>query len=78
MLAGLAPDWRVVALATGSQSALLEQQARQLRPAVAAVGTDARLELPGGLPSRSAARTRSSGWPPATTWTSSWSGRAAS
>ena len=48
VLAGLAPDWRVVALATGSQSALLEQQARQLRPAVAAVGTDARLELPEG------------------------------
>jgi 1-deoxy-D-xylulose-5-phosphate reductoisomerase len=48
VLAGLAPDWRVVALATGSQAALLEQQARQLRPAVAAVGTDARLELPEG------------------------------
>ncbi len=48
VMAGLAPDWRVVALATGSQSALLEEQARRLRPTVAAIGTDARLELPAG------------------------------
>ncbi len=48
VLYGLAPDWRVVALATGSQASLLEEQARRLRPSVAALGTDAPLELPSG------------------------------
>jgi len=48
VLAALAPDWRVVALATGTQSALLEEQARRLRPAAAVLGTDAALDLPAG------------------------------
>jgi 1-deoxy-D-xylulose-5-phosphate reductoisomerase len=48
VLAGLAPDWRVVALATGSQASLLEEQARRLRPAAAALGTDVALDLPAG------------------------------
>jgi 1-deoxy-D-xylulose-5-phosphate reductoisomerase len=48
VLAGLAPEWRVVALATGSQRALLEEQVRRLRPLVAAIGSDERLDLPGG------------------------------
>ena len=48
VLAGLAPDWRVVALATGSQSALLETQARQLRPAAVALGDETPLVLPAG------------------------------
>jgi 1-deoxy-D-xylulose-5-phosphate reductoisomerase len=48
VLAGLAPDWRVVALATGSQAALLEEQARLLHPAAVAVGGDAPLDLPAG------------------------------
>lgn len=48
VLAALAPDWRVVALATGTRAALLEEQARLLRPSVAAVGTDATLDLPAG------------------------------
>jgi 1-deoxy-D-xylulose-5-phosphate reductoisomerase len=48
VLAGLAPDWRVVALATGSQAGLLEEQARRLRPAAAALGTDVTLDLPPG------------------------------
>jgi 1-deoxy-D-xylulose-5-phosphate reductoisomerase len=46
VLAGLAPGWRVVGLATGSQAAILEEQARRLRPLVAAVATDTPLDLP--------------------------------
>src|SRR5450759_3210475 len=46
------PDtFRVVALATGSQAQILEEQARQLRPAVVSLAderADARLELPTG------------------------------
>ncbi len=48
VLAALAPGWRVVAIATGTQAALLEEQVRRLGPAVAAVGTDASLDLPPG------------------------------
>jgi len=48
VLAALAPDWEVVALATGSQGALLEAQARRLRPRAVAVGSDAPLDLPSG------------------------------
>lgn len=48
VLGGLAPGWRVVGLATGSQAAMLEEQARRLRPLVAAVATDAPLDLPPG------------------------------
>jgi 1-deoxy-D-xylulose-5-phosphate reductoisomerase len=48
VLAGLAPEWRVVALATGSRAGLLEDQARRLHPAAAAIGTDAPLDLPPG------------------------------
>ena len=48
MLAGLAPAWRVVALATGSQAALLEAQARRFRPAVVALGDETPLDLPAG------------------------------
>lgn len=48
VLGGLAPSWRVVALATGTQAALLEEQARRLRPLAAAIATDATLDLPAG------------------------------
>jgi 1-deoxy-D-xylulose-5-phosphate reductoisomerase len=48
VLAALEPDWEVVALATGSQVALLEEQARRLRPRAAAVGSDVPLDLPPG------------------------------
>jgi 1-deoxy-D-xylulose-5-phosphate reductoisomerase len=48
VLAGLAPAWQVVALATGSQAALLEGQARRLRPRAVAIGSDAALDLPAG------------------------------
>ncbi len=48
VLAALAPDWRVVALATGSQAGLLEAQARRLRPAAVTIATDADLDLPPG------------------------------
>jgi 1-deoxy-D-xylulose-5-phosphate reductoisomerase len=48
VLAGLAPAWRVVALATGSQGALLESQARRLRPAAVALGDETPLDLPAG------------------------------
>ncbi len=48
VLAALAPDWEVVALATGSQAALLEKQARRLHPRAAAIGSDATLDLPPG------------------------------
>jgi 1-deoxy-D-xylulose-5-phosphate reductoisomerase len=48
VLAGLAPAWRVVALATGSQAALLEAQARRLRPAAVALGDETPLDLPVG------------------------------
>jgi 1-deoxy-D-xylulose-5-phosphate reductoisomerase len=48
VLAGLGPAWRTVALATGSQAALLETQARRLRPAAVALGDDAPLDLPAG------------------------------
>jgi 1-deoxy-D-xylulose-5-phosphate reductoisomerase len=48
VLAALAPAWEVVALATGSQVALLEEQVRRLGPRIVAVGSDARLDLPSG------------------------------
>ncbi len=48
VLAALAPDWQVVALATGSQAALLESQARLLHPRAVAVDSDAPLDLPAG------------------------------
>lgn len=48
VLVGLAPAWRVVAVATGSQATLLEEQARRLGPLAAAVGTDVPLDLPPG------------------------------
>ena len=48
VLAGLAPGWRVVALATATKAALLEEQARRLRPAAVALGSDAPLDLPPG------------------------------
>ena len=48
VLAGLAPAWRVVALATGSQAALLEAQARRFRPAAVALGDETPLDLPAG------------------------------
>ena len=48
VLAGLGPDWRVVALATGSQAGLLEVQARQFRPAAVALGAPTPLDLPTG------------------------------
>jgi len=48
VLAALAPAWQVVALATGSQAALLEGQARRLRPRVVAIGSDVALDLPPG------------------------------
>jgi 1-deoxy-D-xylulose-5-phosphate reductoisomerase len=49
VLARLAPDWRVVALATGSQATLLEAQARQFRPAAIALGDETPLDLPAGI-----------------------------
>jgi 1-deoxy-D-xylulose-5-phosphate reductoisomerase len=48
VLAGLAPDWRVVALATGTQAALLEAQAREHRPAAVALASARELDLPTG------------------------------
>ena len=48
VLGRLAPDWRVVALATGSQAALLEAQAREFRPRVVALADDMPLDLPEG------------------------------
>ncbi len=48
VLDALAPDWEVVALATGSQVALLEEQVRRLRPRAVALGSDATLDLPSG------------------------------
>ena len=48
VLAELAPDWRVVALATGSRASLLEAQARQFRPRAVALGDDTPLDLPAG------------------------------
>jgi len=48
VLAGLAPDWRVVALATRSQAALLEAQAREHRPAAVALEDAGPLDLPAG------------------------------
>jgi len=48
VLAALAPGWQVVAIATGSQASLLEEQARRLRPRLAAIGSDAALDLPAG------------------------------
>ncbi len=48
VLAGLAPAWRVVALATGSQAGLLESQAHQFRPAAVALGDETSLDLPAG------------------------------
>ncbi len=48
VLAGLAPEWRVVALATGSRASLLEAQARQFRPRAVALGDATPLDLPPG------------------------------
>ncbi|HZL15580.1 MAG TPA: 1-deoxy-D-xylulose-5-phosphate reductoisomerase, partial [Verrucomicrobiae bacterium] len=48
VLAGLAPDWRVVALATGTQAALLEAQAREHRPSAVALASARPLDLPAG------------------------------
>jgi len=48
VLAALAPDWEVVALATGSQAALLEEQVRRFHPRTAAVGSDVVLDLARG------------------------------
>jgi len=48
VLAALAPAWRVTALATGSQAALLEAQARRLGVAAVALGSAERLDLPAG------------------------------
>jgi 1-deoxy-D-xylulose-5-phosphate reductoisomerase len=48
VLGRLAPEWRVVALATGSQAALLEAQAREFHPRVVALAGDASLDLPAG------------------------------
>ena len=51
VLEGLGDAVQVVALATGSQGALLEEQARQLHPAVVALADEAalnRLDLPAG------------------------------
>ena len=48
VLAALAPDWRVVALATGSQASLLEAQVRQVGAVAAAISTDGPLDLPAG------------------------------
>ena len=48
VLAGLAPEWRVVALATGSRASLLEAQARQFRPRAVALGDETPLDLPAG------------------------------
>jgi len=39
VLAALAPSWEVVAIATGSQAALLEEQVRRFRPRLAAIGS---------------------------------------
>ena len=52
VLASLAPDWQVVALATGQQAALLEDQARLLHPRAVALsgdgGDSTMLDLPAG------------------------------
>ena len=48
VLVALAPNWEVVAIATGSQAALLEEQVRRLRPRLAAIGSDVPLDLPPG------------------------------
>ncbi len=48
VLGRLAPEWRVVALATGSQAALLEAQARDIHPRVVALAGEASLDLPAG------------------------------
>ncbi len=48
VLAGLAPEWHVVALATGSRASLLEAQARQFRPRAVALGDETPLDLPAG------------------------------
>jgi 1-deoxy-D-xylulose-5-phosphate reductoisomerase len=48
VLASLAPDWRVRAIATGSRGALLEEQARQLAAVAVAIATDEPLDLPAG------------------------------
>ena len=48
VLAGLAPEWKVVARATGSRASLLEAQARQFRPRAVALGDETPLDLPFG------------------------------
>jgi 1-deoxy-D-xylulose-5-phosphate reductoisomerase len=48
VLAGLHPEWRLIALATGSNATLLEAQVRRLGPLAAAIGSDAALDLPAG------------------------------
>ena len=52
VLAEMTDAFRIVALATGSQAALLEEQARRIRPQVVALADDsaaARLDLPAGV-----------------------------
>ncbi len=52
VLSSMPDAFRVVALATGSQARLLEEQARQLRPAVVALADEraaTRLDLPAGV-----------------------------
>lgn len=48
VLARLAPAWRVVAIATGSQAALLEEQVRTFQPTAIAFGNKTPLDLPIG------------------------------
>ncbi len=48
VLERLGPSHRLVAIATGSQGRRLEEQARRLRPAIAAIATDEDLDLPAG------------------------------
>jgi 1-deoxy-D-xylulose-5-phosphate reductoisomerase len=52
VLEGMADAFRVVALATGSQATVLEEQARRLRPEIVALADEAaaaRLDLPPGI-----------------------------
>jgi 1-deoxy-D-xylulose-5-phosphate reductoisomerase len=48
VLTRLAPSWLVVAIATGSQAPLLEEQARRFHPAAVAFGDETPLDLPTG------------------------------
>ena len=52
VLAALAPDWpSIIALATGTRSTCWRSRRDELRPAAAALGTDAALDLPAGCAS---------------------------